>query len=573
MVLVALIAGIFTLSITLTERAKSVENNLINENILLAKIASQTIKSGYLTERLPFKTLKLISDSENILSLWVVEPNGNIYFADDTKLFGQKIDQPNTDQIKIIDTKHYKTKEHAKLIIYPLKIKQRGDWWNLYLSVSLKKIIIAKRRIILSGILIFSGVIFLTAFIAFGFAHSVTKPLNKLKQGAKALGQGNWDYKIKLKTGDEIEQLGNTFNKMAKNLKIRHLELENERNKTESIVVNLPTGLVMYDQNNKIILMNPAAEKILKINQEKVINKIINQEKTKQNHNLKNIYKIIQTKIKNKPVELEFYKPQHSFIKVSAIKIQKKNKNHFNIVKILNDITKQKELDKLKSEFVSIASHQLRTPLSIIKWNLKMSMDQELGKLSKKQKEILKKTYQSNERMISLVNNLLDVSRIEEGKIDYKFKKINIIEVLENLIQQHQVLIKEKKIKLKKDFKKKKAIFIKADKDKIALALGNIIDNAIKYTPANGQITIILKKQAKKIKISIKDTGIGMNQEEQEKLFTKFFRSTSAKRTQTQGSGLGLFISKNIIEQNKGKIKASSKPGKGTKFTCVFPII
>jgi len=229
---------------------------------------------------------------------------------------------------------------------------------------------------------------------------------------------------------------------------------------------------------------------------------------------------------------------------------------------------RQRAVDRLKSEFVAVASHQLRTPLSVIKWTLKMCLNGDLGKLTKEQKEFLGKIYKSNERMINLINDLLDVSRIEEGRLEYKFVRFDITKLLQEVLEQYKVVIDEKNLTLETDIKKGRKIMVKGDKEKLFLTFNNLVDNAIKFTPKAGTIAVLLKEEQSSVQIKVKDTGIGMSQEDQAQLFTKFFRSESAKRMQTQGTGLVLFIVKNIIEGHHGRIKIKSQEGKGTSVIC-----
>ncbi|MFH1713198.1 MAG: GAF domain-containing sensor histidine kinase [Candidatus Jacksonbacteria bacterium] len=232
---------------------------------------------------------------------------------------------------------------------------------------------------------------------------------------------------------------------------------------------------------------------------------------------------------------------------------------------------RQKAVDVMKSEFISIASHQLRTPLSVIKWTLKMCLDGDLGRLTQEQSNFLTKTYDSNERMINLINDLLDVSRIEEGKLEYQFTKFDIKQLIKEVLDQYKVFIKEKRLLVKTNIGDQGKILTRGDREKLFLVFSNLIDNAVKFTPKGGMIDILVNKDKNRAQVTIKDSGIGIGAKDQEQLFTKFFRAESAKRVQTQGSGLGLFIVKNIIKKHKGKIKIDSILNKGTTVACWLP--
>ncbi|MBU0577732.1 PAS domain S-box protein [Patescibacteria group bacterium] len=233
------------------------------------------------------------------------------------------------------------------------------------------------------------------------------------------------------------------------------------------------------------------------------------------------------------------------------------------------DITERKEIDKAKSEFVSLASHQLRTPLTSIKWLVEAVLQK--GSLDKLQKEYLQDALGSNERMIKLVNDLLNISRLEAGVINVTPKKTDISEFVNELIKESRFMAKENNQTIKFT-KPKKKIIAHMDRQLIGQVISNLISNALKYSKKNTTVTVLLKKQTDKITISITDKGIGISKEDQGKLFTRFFRSIEATQISTTGSGLGLYIIKKILNICNGSIKCKSAPAKGSTFTVTLPI-
>ncbi len=230
------------------------------------------------------------------------------------------------------------------------------------------------------------------------------------------------------------------------------------------------------------------------------------------------------------------------------------------------------ELNRIKSEFISIAAHQLRTPLASIKWVFSLLLQGDAGDVSGEQKDILEKGMFSTERMIGLVNDLLNSSRIEEGKFDYNFAEASTEEVLQKVIKIEESFIKEKNINFQFNKQTEKINNIRLDAQKIFLAFQNILENAINYTLKNGNINIYLKQDDKNVIIIFEDDGVGIPKSQYNKLFTKFFRGSNAIKLQTEGSGLGLFITKNIIERHNGKIELESEEGMGTKLTVYLPV-
>lgn len=230
-----------------------------------------------------------------------------------------------------------------------------------------------------------------------------------------------------------------------------------------------------------------------------------------------------------------------------------------------------KEVDQMKTEFISVASHQLRTPLSAIKWILKMIIDGDMGTLNKDQKELLIKGYQSNERMIMLINDLLNVSRIEEGRFEYRFIRMQLEEVVDKVIEEMISEIKNRRIRFNYNKPPKPLPKVSIDPQKMHLVLQNLVDNALKYTPSKGIIVINLELRGNYIIFSVRDNGVGIPSYQRDKIFSKFFRADNVIRMQTEGSGLGLFIVKNIIENHNGDVWFESEEGKGSCFFFSLP--
>lgn len=232
-----------------------------------------------------------------------------------------------------------------------------------------------------------------------------------------------------------------------------------------------------------------------------------------------------------------------------------------------------KKLDVAKSEFISIASHQLRTPLTAIKGYISMMLEKVYGELPEKMKKPLENIYTSNERLIKLINDLLNVSKIEAGKIEINFEKAQIEEIIESVIKELEISAKEKSIYLKFEKPEKLLPKITVDKEKIRHVIMNVIDNAIRYTEKGG-VTIELKIVNSKLQIVISDTGAGLTKDEISKMFESFSRGAAGTQLYTEGVGLGLYVAKKFIEMHNGQIWAES-PGKnkGSKFFIELPIV
>jgi signal transduction histidine kinase len=229
---------------------------------------------------------------------------------------------------------------------------------------------------------------------------------------------------------------------------------------------------------------------------------------------------------------------------------------------------KLRVLDVAKSEFISIAAHQLRTPLSAIKWILSMVLKKEF-KTEGETTEFLQKAAESCQRLILLVNDLLEVDHIQSGKDRFVFRPVDIAQVIDALVSESKEQSHAKGQSL--DITCADKSIVLGDEMKLRALLQNLIENAIKYTPDNGKIQIKTELGEKCVHITITDTGIGIPAEQKSRLFTKFFRAQNAIKSSTVGSGLGLFIAKQIIERHGGTITFESEVGKGTTFYINLP--
>lgn len=227
------------------------------------------------------------------------------------------------------------------------------------------------------------------------------------------------------------------------------------------------------------------------------------------------------------------------------------------------------EINRMKSEFISIAAHQLRTPLSAVKWVF--SMLEDLEETTERQKELFKKGKISTERMIRLANDFLNVSRIEEGKFNYNFETVFLDDIIKTAISEEENRIKEKDINLIFE-KPERKTQIKGDAEKLYLVFQNIIENAVNYTLKRGNIKIFFASDENYAKVTVKDDGVGIPKNQLNKLFNKFIRGSNVVRLQTEGSGLGLFIAKNIVEAHKGAVEIKSEENEGTEVIITLPI-
>ena len=253
---------------------------------------------------------------------------------------------------------------------------------------------------------------------------------------------------------------------------------------------------------------------------------------------------------------IKMFKPKEYILEIVTSKVQNLYDRSFGFVKIIKDRTRENQLLKTKSDFITVAAHQLRTPLTGITWAVEVLYKKELGEINTVQEKTLKQSLDALTEMSLTIDELLKAASIEDGKFDYTFAMADIIEIINEVLKALTVKATQKNIKFvfyPPEFKVPKFVM---DRDKIKTLITNLVDNAIKYNVTNGEVRIKIQQIVDKpfIKISIEDTGIGMDTVDKEKVFDKFYRSPSVLKSHTSGIGLGLYISKNIVQNHGGQI-------------------
>lgn len=237
---------------------------------------------------------------------------------------------------------------------------------------------------------------------------------------------------------------------------------------------------------------------------------------------------------------------------------------------IVKSFEKVAKASRLKTEFVSIVSHQLRSPLTALKWSLNLLSSHE-SRLDANERQYLEIIREGNERMIKLVNDLLNVSQIDQGRLSYTRENFDIVQLVGSLVSELKGLADANNIKLEIKSAADQ-IYVNADKQYITMVLNNFMDNAMKYIPGTGQVEISLNQDDKFLTVKVKDNGIGIPADEQKNIFHKFFRSAAVMRHKTEGTGLGLFLAKAFIEAHGGKIGFTSTESQGTTFWFTLPL-
>jgi len=475
--------------------------------------------------------------------------------------------------------------------------------------------------IILIAIMIFSLV------ISFIITSKLVQPITMLQHAAQEIAQGKFDYTITNIGNDEIGHVGQAFNLMAKKLKEsyenleekvkektkmlqellvsvegtnrsleenkkamlniledverekeRSLALANDLKKFQLAVENASDHIVITDKEGIILYANPAVERITGFAPSEIIGKKAGNKELWGGlmdmpfyqllwKTIKSDKKVFAGEVNNRRRNGEKYVALAS---ISPVIGRDGNVSYF--VGIERDVTREKEIDRMKTEFISLASHQLRTPLSAMKWFGEMLLHGDAGVLSADQKEMVDSIYTSNERMIELVNSLLNISRIESGRLMVDPKPTDAGVLVQDVV---------KTLKQKFDEKNQTVVvsvhehlpLVPLDPKLIREVYTNLVTNAIKYTPKGGDIQIFVSKNDTDLVSQVTDNGYGIPKAEQERIFQKFFRAQNIVKMETEGTGLGLYLTKSVVESSGGKIWFQSDVGKGTTFFFTIPLV
>lgn len=358
------------------------------------------------------------------------------------------------------------------------------------------------------------------------------------------------------------------------------VEIKVERNLLHSVVANLRDGIIAYDQDFRIILFNPAAEAIFNVRGGEVLGKVISvdmAEESRMRLLVQTIFTSLAPTVVTKsepgsPVQMYdmFFEEPAIQLRVVSARITDPAGKLLGFMKIVHDRSREVAILKSKSEFISVTAHELQTPLAAIRVAFEMLTKESISESAAKAAEV---GFSASAKAFRLVKDLLDASQIEEGRFGYQFEQVELVSFVEKLLVGAAETAKEYNVSIYFERPKEKEITLTADPAKLGAALSNLLENGIKYNVKNGQVIVHLErmKDAPFVLFAVKDTGIGVSPEDVKKLFGKFFRAESAASIDSGGTGLGLYIVKNIITRHGGQIWAESQLKRGTTFYFTIP--
>jgi two-component system phosphate regulon sensor histidine kinase PhoR len=408
--------------------------------------------------------------------------------------------------------------------------------------------------------------IFVTGFLSYRFIRNIVEPIKEITEITKDIANGIYSHELESNSIDEIKELSLAVNSMSYKLKETIEELNDRNAKLEAILKSIVNGVIAFDDNEKILLINDAARKILNIKEKDLIGRHILE--VVRNSKLHDLFEDVK-KNKNSPsrsLELNAFN-KHLKVYTSPI-LHPISHQNLGFVLIIDDITEMRRLEKIRSEFVANVSHELRTPLTSIRGFIETLRNGAIDNPQTRDKFLDIIDFES-ERLTRLINDILTLSEIENVKEGYPKEEIELDNEIEDILYIMDKVARNKNITLKKDLNCTDLV-INTNKDRFHQMMINLIDNGIKYTQEGGFVKVSTREEGDRIIIEVEDNGIGISKENIPRLFERFYRVDKSRSRKLGGTGLGLAIVKHIVESMKGEIFVESEVGRGTKFIIKF---
>lgn len=414
------------------------------------------------------------------------------------------------------------------------------------------------------------------------FPGFIANPLRELREGIKEISRKNYKQRLEFKGNDEFSELAVAFNKMA--LELRNwdntnvAQLISEKQRIETIIEQMQDAIIGLNEKQDILFLNKVAGQLLNLSSSNVIGK--NALALAQKNQL--LQRLLTEEIGDEPLKIYANDKESYFLlenrEIVIPNFEEPNEQALTTsgksagkVYILKNITKFKELDEAKTNFIATVSHELKTPLSSIKMSLKLLNDDRVGAMNDEQNQLVNHIKEDTERLLKITSELLDLAQLETGNLQLNLVKTNPSEIINFAIEAVRFQAEQKDIKLEL-ISNDKLPFVNADVQKTAWVLVNFLSNALRYSSSKSKILINIFEKDGLITFSVKDFGKGIEDQYQKRLFDRYYQVPTDGQNKS-GSGLGLAISKDFIEAQKGRIWVESSIGEGSQFSFALPII
>jgi NtrC-family two-component system sensor histidine kinase KinB len=407
--------------------------------------------------------------------------------------------------------------------------------------------------------------------------REVIRPTQRLRQTLRLIRSGNLAQKIDISTGGELADLYSEFNKMTERLrsyeKLNIQQIISEKKKAEAVVESLNEPIIVTDDKHDLILMNQAAVRMLRISesawQGKPAQKIVRDEKLKT---LLCADPRKQEEIARPDFLISFDQAGETrYLRPHQTTVSEDNGRLKYLVTLFQDVTAYKKIDRMKSDFIATVSHEFRTPLTSVNMTVDILAKEVIGRINAKQKELLGSAKEDTRRLIKLVKDLLDLSRLESGQYKMKKEWIDLRVLAGETVRSLDLVLREKRIDLRVQIPSK-IPRLWGDAQQLLWVLTNLVSNAARHTPSGGAITITAEKADSVVRVSVSDTGKGIPEKDLDTIFDKFVQIKRPAESTPGSVGLGLAIAKEAVEAHGGNIWVQSETGKGSTFFFTLPI-
>lgn len=429
--------------------------------------------------------------------------------------------------------------------------------------------------------LIGSFIIIVLFSFSVNFPGFIANPLLELTEGIKEISRKNYRARMNFRANDEFAPLAEAFNQMAARLNdwenSNLSKVMSEKLRIETIIEQMQDGIIGLNEKGNLIFINPVAEQLFNLNEEKVVGVNV-AELSKKNDLLKTL---TENKQIDKPIKIYANGKESYFqLEVREITIPVypdfeeqtliRSGRSAGEVYILRNITKFRELDEAKTNFIATISHELKTPISAIKMSIKLIEDERVGKLNKEQLDLLDHIKDDSERLLKITSELLDLAQVETGNIQLNFIATDPEEIVSYAINAVKFQAEQKQVSIESQISSNLPK-VHVDVEKTTWVLINLLSNALRYSPEKGKVLIQVKNTDEQVEFSVQDFGKGIEEQYQTKLFDRYFKVPTDGKNKS-GTGLGLAISKDFIEAQKGDIFVESELGAGSRFVFRLPV-
>jgi signal transduction histidine kinase len=442
----------------------------------------------------------------------------------------------------------------------------KGLNWGIIIQQDKDEAYISVKRMQKQAVALILISFFLSSVLIYFIARDLTKPLVRLTDAARRIAKKDFTVRVDVKTRDEIQDLAETFNEMTNELqRYEEIQVDNlitEKTKTDAVILSISDGIVMVDLDGRLHLANTKAKELLGLPRNWQYMHIWNC--IKDTSIKDTFFEVINLSKRNEPRELNLSDEHrtHYYQILAEDVITPEKKDRIGIVIVMHDVTLEKELDKMKDDFLHSITHDLRNPVTSIRGFLKFLIDGVGGPVNEKQKKMLDTMNRASQRLMGLINDILDIAKLEFGRMHLDLSETDLAYISQKVLELAEPQAVRKEVKLSLDLKND-IPKITADPALLERVFTNLVGNAMKFTPQNGQVTVFLEDKEDHILAGVIDTGEGIPPEYTEKIFDKFQQVIGQRRG---GTGLGLTICKHIVEAHYGKIWVESKMGEGSKF-------